>query len=141
MPESDVAPVESAGPDDITFLDNPRYVESFARTAAGACIVAEKFADRAPAGVAVLLSQQPYQAFARVAQAFYPQSAPSGDVHPAAVVDRAAKVGDRCEIGPNAVIGAGARLGTGCVVGPNAVVGENVEIGDDCLIGATASLE
>ena len=70
----DVAPVESAGPDDITFLDNPRYVEHFARTAAGACIVAEKFADRAPAGVAVLLSQQPYQAFARVAHAFYPRA-------------------------------------------------------------------
>ncbi len=137
----DVAPLESAGPDDITFLDNPRYVELFARTAAGACIVAEKFADRAPAGVAVLLSQQPYQAFARVAQAFYPQAAPSGGVHPAAVVDPAADIGEQCEIGPNAVVGPGARLGARCVVGPNAVVGANVHVGDDCLIGASASLE
>ena len=51
--------------------------------------------DRAPAGVAVLLSQQPYQAFARVAQAFYPQL---GRV----------RTGDDCHIGANATFARGS---------------------------------
>ena len=137
----DVAPLETAGPDDITFLDNARYVEAFAATAAGACVVAEKFAGHAPPGVTVLLSQSPYQAYALIAQAFYPRPAPTPGVHPTAMVGPQARLGDDCEIGAHVVIGAGARLGARAIIGASAVLGDNVVLGDDCIVGASVSLE
>ena len=69
---SDVAPVETAGPDDVTFLDNRKYVEAFAVSQAGAAFVDERLASRAPAGMALLVARNPYLAFAKAAQAFYP---------------------------------------------------------------------
>jgi len=46
---SDVAPLETAGPDEVTFLDNRKYVEAFVRSRAGAAFIDERFAERAPA--------------------------------------------------------------------------------------------
>src|SRR5438445_12384489 len=68
----DVAPLDSAGPDCVTFLDNRKYVEAFTRSKAGAAFVHPKMADLAPPGMALLLSPQPYKAYALAAQAFYP---------------------------------------------------------------------
>ncbi len=42
----------------------------------------------------------------------------SAAIHPTALVDPAAELGDGVEIGPFCVVEAGVRLGDGCVVGP-----------------------
>src|SRR3954464_2614736 len=47
---SDVAPLETAGPEDVAFLDNRKYVEAFVHSRAGAAFIDERFAERAPAG-------------------------------------------------------------------------------------------
>ncbi|MFN0041670.1 MAG: UDP-3-O-(3-hydroxymyristoyl)glucosamine N-acyltransferase [Alphaproteobacteria bacterium] len=136
----DVAPLDSAGPEDLSFLDNRRYVEAFAASRAGVCVVAPEFKDLAPAGMVLLLSSEPYRAYARAAQAFYPEPPPVPFVHPSAVIAPNAILGAGSEISAGAVIGAGAILGARCRVGPNAVVGDCVTIGDDTTIGANASL-
>ncbi len=69
---TDIAPLDAAGGDAISFIDNKRYFETFTKTRAGACIAVPKFADRAPPGTSILLSETPSLAFARVARAFYP---------------------------------------------------------------------
>ena len=69
---SDVAPLETAGPSDVSFLENRRYIEAFVRSHAGAAFVDEKAAERAPPGMALLISKEPYKAYALAAQAFYP---------------------------------------------------------------------
>src|SRR5947207_13257394 len=69
---SDVAPLETAGPDDVTFLDNRKYVDAFVRSRAGAAFINEKFAERAPAGLALLVTAEPANAFARAAEASHP---------------------------------------------------------------------
>ena len=69
---SDVAPLSEAGPDDISFLDNKKYVNDFTKTKAGAVIVHPDLASKAPDGLALLLSQEPYRGYARIANAFYP---------------------------------------------------------------------
>ena len=66
--------VTSAAPDELTFLDNPKYVEAFSRSRAGAAFVDERMVARAPSRMALLLTPEPYKAFARAAQAFYPAS-------------------------------------------------------------------
>jgi len=64
----DVAPLETAGPDDVTFLDNRQYVDAFSRTRAGAAFIDRRFVDVAPPGMALLIAREPYKAYARAAQ-------------------------------------------------------------------------
>ncbi len=44
------AALEHAGPSDIAYMDNPKYTEALASTAAGLCLVSPRFAERVPAG-------------------------------------------------------------------------------------------
>src|SRR5687768_11360204 len=76
----DVAPLDQAGPSALSFLDNVRYKDQFAVTKAGACIVTPEMQERAPAGLALLLTPQPYKAYALVAQAFYPERKPEPSI-------------------------------------------------------------
>jgi len=137
---ADVAPLDRAGADELSFLDNRKYAAAFAASAAGACVVHPDMAEKAPAGMALLLSRKPYRSYALCAQAFYPRQLPASGVSPAAHVDPTASVGEGTEIGPGAVVEAGAEIGARCLIGPNAVVGRNVRIGDETSIGACVSL-
>ncbi|MCB9989164.1 MAG: UDP-3-O-(3-hydroxymyristoyl)glucosamine N-acyltransferase [Rhodospirillales bacterium] len=120
---ADVAALDHAGPDDISFLDNIRYKEQFAVTKAAACIVAQEMCDLAPNGLALLVSPHPYKSYAKVAQAFYPQeTSPEPYISPQAIIDPTAKIG------------------AGCVIEAGAVIGPHVELGDCCRIGANATI-
>src|SRR3546814_13142823 len=89
-----VAPLDAAGPDDVSFLDNRRYVGQFGASKAGACIVSPELAERAPPGMALLLTRRPYRGYAKVAQAFYPTPRPRPGVHASAVVGDGAVIGE-----------------------------------------------
>lgn len=131
----DVAPLDIAGPDDLSFIDNPKYFAAFAGTKAAACFVAPKNAGRAPAGLALLLARQPYKAYALAAQAFYPLPAGSGAIHPTAIVAATARLGAGVSLAPHVVIEDGAEIGAGTIIGAGSVVGRNVVIGAACRIG------
>ncbi|MFV3073330.1 UDP-3-O-(3-hydroxymyristoyl)glucosamine N-acyltransferase [Niveispirillum fermenti] len=137
---SDVAPLDQAGPGQLGFLDNRKYVEAFRASKAGACVVHPSLADRAPAGMALLLSPKPYRAYALCAQAFYPLPVASGAVSPAAHIDPTARLGEGVEVAAGAVVEAGAEIGPRSRIAANAVIGRNVRVGADSVIGACASL-
>jgi len=137
----DVAPLAAAGADNLSFLDNSKYLDDFRASKAGACVVSPKLAGNAPDGMSVVLSERPYRAYAHIAQAFYPAFAdrPQG-IHPSAEIDDTAVVGQGCAIGARAVIGAKAVLGDGVCIGAGVVVGTAVSIGPQTEIGANASV-
>jgi UDP-3-O-[3-hydroxymyristoyl] glucosamine N-acyltransferase len=137
---TDVAALETAGADDVAFLDNRKYVRTLVASRAGACLIRPELADRAPPGMALLLTATPYKAYARVAQAFYPEVAASGGIDTRAAVHPTARLGEGVSAGPGAVIGARAEIGANSTIGPNAVVGDGVVIGAETRIGAGASL-
>ena len=137
---TDVAPLETAGPDDLTFLDNRKYLDAFARSRAGAAFVDERAAGHAPAGMALLIAKDPYKAFARAAQAFYPAPPVTPRRAPSAVIDPASIVPADCDVADHVVIEAGVRLGARCRIGANTVIGAGVELGEDCRVGANATL-
>jgi UDP-3-O-[3-hydroxymyristoyl] glucosamine N-acyltransferase len=136
----DVAPLDAAGPEEVSFLDNPRYVAAFGASRAGACVVHPDRRAAAPPGMSLLLSREPYRAWALIAQRFYPEPAPAGGVAATASVDDTARIGDGAEIGPGAVIGARAEIGRRCIIGANAVIGAGTVTGEDCRIGPCASV-
>ena len=136
----DVAALETAGPNEVTFLANLKYVGALAASGAGAAFAAERFASRAPSGMALLIAADPYKAFALAADAFYPVPPVTPGRAPSAIIDPSASVPDDCEIAANVVIERGARLGRRCQIGANSAIGANVGIGDVCRIAANVTV-
>lgn len=137
----DVAPLDAAGPDDLSFLDNRKYIGAFEASRAGACLVSAELAGRAPQGMTVVVCQDPYLAFALAARAFYPAEAPEPWISPDSRIAEDAEIGEDCRIEAFAVVEAGARLGARCHLSAGAVIARGVQLGDDCRIGAGASLQ
>ena len=71
---TDIAPLDLAGPDDLTFFDNARYKDDLRATKAGVCLIAERFEHEAPAGLVLLRAKEPYRAFVVVAGKLFPQA-------------------------------------------------------------------
>ncbi|WP_043334829.1 UDP-3-O-(3-hydroxymyristoyl)glucosamine N-acyltransferase [Belnapia moabensis] len=135
-----VAPLQSAGPGEVSFLDNRKYLPALVATKAGAVVLVPALAGQVPDGTIAITAAAPYLAFARVAALFHPAPAPVPGVHPSAVIGDGAVIGEGCEIGPCAVIGAGATIGRGCIIGAHAVVGPGVELGEGCRLHAHCSI-
>jgi UDP-3-O-[3-hydroxymyristoyl] glucosamine N-acyltransferase len=136
----DVAALDVAGPDEVSFLDNPRYLDAFRASRAGACIVNAERASEAPDGMALLIVDNPYRAYGLISAAFHPPPRFPAGVSEAATVDPEARLGQATHVAAGAVVGARAELGARCYVGPNAVIGPGVVVGDDAWIGASVSL-
>ena len=136
----DVAPLDTAGPAQVTFLANPKYAPAFEQTKAGAAFVHPEQAHRAPAGMTLLVTTNPYIAFARAARRFYPAPRPPAGIAPTAVVDPSAVLGEGVAISAHAVIGARVEIGPGTAIGANSVIGDGCIIGADCLIGPNVTV-
>lgn len=136
----DVAPLSSAGPKDLSFLDNRKYRDAFKVTKAGACIVASEFVSYAPSDTVLIVCPAPYKAYAKVATAFYPAPRPAPSVATSAIIHPDAQIADNCTIEDGVVIGPDAEIGEHCWIEANAVIGHGVVIGARSRIGSNASV-
>ena len=137
---TDVAALDAAAPEHVSFLDNRKYLDAFRRTRAGAAFVHPDSAGAAPAGVTLLVTPAPYRDYALAAQAFYPAPAPTPGIAPSAVIDPSARLGEGCAVAAFAVIGARVEIGKRCSIGPHVAIGDGCVLGDDVRVGANASL-
>ena len=136
----DVASLDQAGLSHVSFLDNRLYVEAFSKSKAGACFLREDNADRAPEGMALLLTDDPYRAYARVACAFYPFPKIEPSCHHSAHIDPSATMGAGCRIEAGAVIGENAEIAPRCSIGANSVIGAGCSLGKETCIGDNVSI-
>ena len=137
---SDVRPLDAAGPEHLSFVDNKKYIPAFTNSKAGACIAHPSLASKAPPGMRLLLSPDPYRSYAKAAAAFYPTPRPLPGIASSASVDPSARLAPSVRVDAGAVIGSGVEIGERCWIGPNAVIGAGVVLGEDCIVGALASL-
>jgi len=135
-----VATLQTAGPSDISFLDNRRYLAFLGKSLAGAIIVHPDLQSDLPPSAAAIVTVEPYAAWARVCALFHPESLVSPGVHPSAIIEEGASIDPSCEVGPNVVISSGVVIGAGCVIGAGSVIGRAVVIGRDCKIGAQTTV-
>jgi UDP-3-O-[3-hydroxymyristoyl] glucosamine N-acyltransferase len=133
-----VGTLQQAGPDAVSFLANPRYRKYLGTTRAGAVVIEPALADQCAADV--LISRNPYAAYARIAADLHPEPAFTPGVSPAAAVDAAAEVAPDARVAPGAVIEAGARIGSGAFIGPNCVVGAGSVIGAGSRLVANVTI-
>ena len=137
---SHVAPLEVAGADDISFFDNIKYLDAFCQSKAGACFVRPKFAAKAPKGMVVLVTDEPYYAFALTSRKLYPEPEFEAVISPAAHIAATATIGKGVRVDAGAVIGEHVVVGDCSRVGANTVIADHVQLGDGCNIGANCTL-
>ena len=141
-----IAPLDQAGPGDLVFLDNPRYVDALAGTEATACFVQGRYAARVPLATIALVTREPYRDFALVAGKLYPDALRPGSlfaasgVSPGSLIHPEARLETGVVVDPGAVVGPRAEIGAGSVIGANAVIGPDVRIGRECAIGPNATV-
>jgi UDP-3-O-[3-hydroxymyristoyl] glucosamine N-acyltransferase len=126
-----IAALEGAPPDAITFLANPRLRPLLATSRAACVVVRPEDREAAAARGAAIVTPDPYLYYARLSRWWAAQARPPAPavVHPGAVVDPSARLGQGVSIGPLAVVEAGAVIGDGAAIGPHAVVGAQARIG------------
>lgn len=139
---SDVRTLADAGPDDVAFLDNRKYLPQLTQTRAGACLVLPAFVDRVPKDTVPLVTKLPYHGFALALRAFYPGALwPRAAEAGAPNIDPTALIEAGCIIEPGAIIGAHAAIGSGSRIAAGAVVGYRVHIGRNGYIGPQATVQ
>lgn len=136
----DVSAIDNAGPEDVSFLDNRKYLDDFFKTKAGLCIVHPDMADLAPEGISLLLTPQPYMAYAKVANLFYPAPKFESCISSSANIDETAKIGEAVYIEPGAYIGKNVTIGDNTKIMANAVIRDGVQIGNDCFIASNVTI-
>jgi UDP-3-O-[3-hydroxymyristoyl] glucosamine N-acyltransferase len=139
-PIHDIAPLESAGPDDISVFSDLRYVGALVPSRARSILISRDLARHADDRSRLMVVKNARLAYALVGHLFYPEPALEGAIDPAARVHPSASIGAGARIEAGAVIAAGAEIGAGCHISYNAVIGEGVRLGEDCRIGANTSI-
>ena len=140
------ASLEWAGPTDVAYMDNPRYVDALATTHAAACFVSKRFAAKVPPTTVALVTADPYRVFAQVMASLYPSAVrpqstfAAVGISPGAFVHPGAHLEPGVIVDPGAVIGPDVEIGSGSVIGANAVIGPQCRIGRDVSIGANVSV-
>lgn len=130
-PVTGVAPIEEAGPGQVTFLANPKYGR-IARESTASAIVAKDPVEGSRA--AFLVAENPQLAFARVVETFHPPERPAAGVSPLASIHPSARIGNGASIGPFVFVGAGAEIGDRTALYPGVCVGDGASVGTDCLL-------
>lgn len=131
-----LAPLQSAGPDQISFLSHPKYQSLLSASLAGCVIVTPAFEAVASAGRSAIVTEDPYLYFARLTRLWKQnQALPRGPrIHPSAVVDPDACVADDAVIGPLCVVERGARVGSGTILKSRVTVSEFCSVGERCIL-------
>jgi UDP-3-O-[3-hydroxymyristoyl] glucosamine N-acyltransferase len=132
-----LAPLETAGPTELSFLSNPKYRQQLAGSRAGCVIVAPAMREAALERGAFIVADDPYLYFARLTQLWKRASAPPDTgpaIHPSAVIDAQAVVDATARIGALCVVERGARIGAHTQLKARVTVGEGVTIGERCIL-------
>ncbi len=132
-----VAGIDEAGPGDLTFVANRKYVSHIKTTRASAIILAD---DLPPVSIPSLRTSNPYLAFARVLELFYTPPIPAPGIHPTAVLAQDAVIGSNPSIGPYVVVGSKCLLGNNVTLYPHVVLYPGATVGSDSIIHANVTV-
>jgi UDP-3-O-[3-hydroxymyristoyl] glucosamine N-acyltransferase len=133
-----LAPLETAGPSDLSFLSHPKYHSQLKQSEAACVIVTPQFKELALERGACIVTDDPYVYFARLTQLWKKKTAINSAprIHPSAVIDPKAHVHETALIGPLCVVERGAKVGAHSQLKSRVTLGENCRIGERCIVHA-----
>ncbi len=138
------AAIDAANSNTITYAESDKFTAQLKETQAIAVILPPNEAMQAIAtdrGLAWIATANPRLAFARTIALFYQPFKPLPSIHPTAVIDASAQIGQDVAIGAYVVIQAGAKIGDQVCIHPNVVVYPGVSIGDRTVLHANSTIQ
>jgi UDP-3-O-[3-hydroxymyristoyl] glucosamine N-acyltransferase len=135
---SGVAPLETAGGTDVSFVANQKAARQAESSAAGCLLVPPDYPS--PTFRTVIRVEAPRTAFARVVSRFHPTQELKPGIHPTAVIGAGVELGALVNVGPHVVIGNGSRIGIASSIGAGCSIGKRVFLGEGCLLHPHVSI-
>jgi len=133
-----VGTLSEASGTQISFLSNPAYRGQLKTTQAAAVIVSADDARNCTSNV--LIADDPYVSYAKIAGIFDPRRPSKPGLHSSASIDSSATIGPDVTIGANAVIGPGCEIAEACIVGPGCVLVADCKIGQGSKLIANVTI-
>jgi UDP-3-O-[3-hydroxymyristoyl] glucosamine N-acyltransferase len=133
-----VATLANADRHSLAFLANPHYRPQLAGTRAAAVVLSAASAPECR--TAMLLCDNPYATYARIAALLHPPAPLAPGVHPSAVVATSARIDPSAEVGAFAAVGPNATIGARTLVGAHCVLAEGVTLESDVRLVARVTL-
>jgi UDP-3-O-[3-hydroxymyristoyl] glucosamine N-acyltransferase len=132
-----IRPIEEAGQGDITFIANKKYLKQLKTTEASAILAAPQTQAE---GKNLVLVPDPYAAFGRLLNLFYPMKHGHNDISKDAYIEEGARVSPEAAVFPRAYISRGAKVEKGAVIYPGVFIGSNASIGENSIIYANVTV-
>jgi UDP-3-O-[3-hydroxymyristoyl] glucosamine N-acyltransferase len=139
-----VGAIDSCKPGQLSYLEGSNFTQFLATTPAIALILPENspLKDQVIArNIPWIESKNARMLFAQTIALFYQPYKPKPQIHPSAIIDPSAKIGENVAIGAHAVIGENVIIGDDCCIFPNVVIYPDCVIGDRTQIHANATIE
>jgi UDP-3-O-[3-hydroxymyristoyl] glucosamine N-acyltransferase len=133
----DVAGLETAGPDELTYAEGARALERAAHAHAGLILIREGATIQGQTTVAVA---QPKLAFIRAASALRPAVVYPPGIHPTAVIASDVEVPADASVGAYAVVERAVKIGAGTRLSAGVYLGEGVRVGSHCVLHPRVTL-
>ncbi len=129
-----------AGPDQLALAMDPKYADGLARGRARAALLWDGADWQALGLEAAIVVKRARYAMSGLTRLMDPGPEIAVGVHPTAVVEAGAEIGEGAAVGPFAVIGRGARIGPRARIAAHVSIAEGAVIGADALIHAGARI-
>ncbi|MEM7528096.1 MAG: UDP-3-O-(3-hydroxymyristoyl)glucosamine N-acyltransferase [Pseudomonadota bacterium] len=124
----------AAGAEDLALAMSPKYEAALRASSARAAVVWPDADWRGLGLQAALFAPRARLALAGITGAFAPPPDMDPGIHPTAVIDPGASLGDDVWIGPFTTVRAGAQIGAGARIAAQVSIGSDVEIGEHSVI-------
>lgn len=128
-----VASLKNAGPSDLSYADEKFHADAQASGAGCIFVRSGEFP-----GQTTILVKNPKLAFALAAEKLLKPEASATFIHPSAVVEPGATLGEGTQIGAGCTIAGGVKIGDRCTLYPRVTIYANVEIGNRVIVHAGA---
>ncbi len=120
--------LEKANKNEVSFLENKKYIKDLKNTKAGAVFVKKEYESLVPSNTVALVCEEPYINLAKISKLFASKTILSQG--------KKAKIGSNTIIMPNVNIGFNVSIGDNCTILSGAYIGDNVSIGSNTIIQA-----
>ena len=138
-----LAALDQANIGDISYIEGAKFASYVSQTKASALILPQNPTLQSQAqerGIAWIATPDPRLLFAGAIALFYQPYRPVPEIHPTAVIDPTAKIGQDVYIGPHAVIQQNVEIGNGVIIHPNVVIYPHAHIGDRTTLHANCTI-
>ncbi|NRA62023.1 MAG: UDP-3-O-(3-hydroxymyristoyl)glucosamine N-acyltransferase [Psychrobium sp.] len=133
-----IAALDSAQSGQMAFLANAKYRKQLNDSKASGVLLRQSDVEGFTGNAVVV--DDPYLAYAKLAQLLDTTPRPASCIHVRSVIDASANIGKNVSIGANTVIESDVTIGDNCSIAPNCFIGQNTVIGDNCTIWANVSI-